>query len=529
VIRRPAVAERIVQEAMKQPRFGEALASLSPKTSGPPAVKGAPPRPAGSPTATKARDTGEESIALKGTIARQRSALREKDLRIRDLEIALSVLGRERDAARVELETALAARRAAEAEAERQRRQREREARRRTVAPSPKPPQATATPVVASAAPAPPRPAPAAHPFDEAVIRLLNRGRYSTVADLCHEALLTEAAADDTGRRGRVHAFFAAALYGERNESAGEEQDRLAAVDLLDAGRLVAAAESLARLLTYVSVLKSADVAVLRRLLLLAEKERQTVAVRGVFTRMRIGAPEAYRLMRAALEAGGTRASRLLETESGSTLVIGPEEAIALPIASRTAATVTPRRIVQAVDAGEEDIDARVREGLDALRTRDGASAAVADALLEATAAIDSAAVAPLLRANTNPIIVDASNVARHTPDPLALEPPPRVANLRQMRDFLLRDGFFPVLLIADANLRFYVDDRIAYQSLVDRHVVREVPARTSADEILIREAEARLAPLVTNDRLTEWGDAAHRVRRYGFLLLSDRVALMPV
>jgi hypothetical protein len=525
-IRRPVVAERIVQEAMKQPKFAEVLARLAAKPSDPLPLKAAL-RPSGNPPASKARVSGEESAVLKDTIARQRSMLRDKDARLHDLEEALSVLTRERDVARAELEAAQAARLAAEAKAERQRRQREREARRQTVAPSPKSPRTAAA---AIAPPVPPlaRPSLSARPFDEAVIRLLNRGKYGVVADLCREALPTEAAADSIARRGQIHAFFAAALYGEGNTAGGEEQDRLAIADLLDGGCLIAAAESMARLATHAAMLRSADVPLLRRLLLLAEKEGQAAAVRDVFTRMRIGAPDAYRRVRQALGASGKKLSSLFGAERESRAAVGPDEAIALPVAQPAAAAVTPRRIVQAVDAGEEDLVAQVREGLNALRQRSPQDATLADAFLEAVATIETVAVAPLLRPETNPIVVDASNVARHTPDPLVLEPSPSVANLRQMRDFLLRDGFFPVLLIADANLRFHVDDRTAYLSLVDRYVVREAPSRISADEVLIREAEARHAPLVTNDRLTEWGEAARRVQRYGFLLLSNRVALMP-
>jgi hypothetical protein len=526
ILRRPVVVDRLIQEALKQPKFGEALGELARRPVASRAPKVTLPHSDPPPTPAK----GEEaSSALRATLARQRSALRDKDARIHELETAVSALTRERDLARAEVETAVAARRTAEADAERQRRQRERETRRQAAGGLSKSPQVTETRFRRSAIISPPYPAPdAAHPFDEAVTRLLTRGKYNVVAELCREALMTEAAAGSAVRRGQVHAFYAAAFYGEGNAVAGEEQDRKAAMELLDGGRLIAAAESMARLLTQASALKTADVALLRRLLLLAEKEAQGEGVRDVFIRMRIGAPQAYRRMQAALMAGGGRkAPRLLNTAKESVLVIGPDERIALPTASPMAAIVTPRRIAQAVDAGEEEFIARVREGVEALRERDARGASLADALLEAVAAVDSIAVTPLIRPTT-PIIVDASNVARHTPDPLALEPPPRVANLRQMRDELLRRGFFPVLMIADASLHFFVDDRAAYQLLVDRNIVRETLPGTSADEVLIREATARHAPLVTNDRLSDWGEAVHHIERYGFLFLSNRVALTP-
>jgi hypothetical protein len=123
--------------------------------------------------------------------------------------------------------------------------------------------------------------------------------------------------------------------------------------------------------------------------------------------------------------------------------------------------------------------------------------------------------------------VVDASNVARHNPDPLALSAPHRVGHLLLMRDFLLRQGFFPIVLIADATLRFHMDDRVTYQTLVDRHIIREAPPGTSADEMLLKEARHRNAPLISNDRFSEWGDIVQQVERHGFLVVNGRVALV--
>jgi hypothetical protein len=182
---------------------------------------------------------------------------------------------------------------------------------------------------------------------------------------------------------------------------------------------------------------------------------------------------------------------------------------------------VTPRRLAEAVEAGDAAFVSRARAGIAALRS---ANPPLASALLEAVAAQNPTAVVPLTQ-NTRPAVVDASNVARHDPDPLNLSPLPRVEHLLRMRDFLFRRGFFPVVMLADANLRFHVDDRAAYRTLVERGVVRETPPATPADAALIAEARERGAPLVTNDRLWEW-EGAEGIERLGFGIFNGDISL---
>ena len=92
------------------------------------------------------------------------------------------------------------------------------------------------------------------------------------------------------------------------------------------------------------------------------------------------------------------------------------------------------------------------------------------------------------------------------------------------MHDFLLLRGFFPVLMVADANLRFHVDDRAAYLALIEHGLVRETLPGTTADIALIDEAKRRNAPLVTNDRLWDWGEDAQTIERLGFGIFSNGV-----
>jgi hypothetical protein len=179
------------------------------------------------------------------------------------------------------------------------------------------------------------------------------------------------------------------------------------------------------------------------------------------------------------------------------------------------------------------------RDGLLRLLSTTG-TAPLANALIAAVGALQPAAVTPLTVAAASseqmrPIVVDASNIARHDPDPLARAAvggggpvtAARVSRLTTIRDLLLKKGFFPVFVIADANLRFHVDDRGAYLALIERGMVQETLPGVVADEVLIATAREHDAPLVTNDRLSDWAEARD-VERLGFAILPDGIVLTP-
>jgi outer membrane murein-binding lipoprotein Lpp len=552
LLKNPVVISRLVEGALKHRLFAEELASLVPAK---PAEDATTPQPADTtqtvvaPTSPSTsalpnsaptpnhHEGSSENHAFKEMLKKQKAVVKERDSKIQELTAQIHTLQRERDAARADAETARANIRAAKEEVERERRLRERaerrleqevrEAKQKEVSHKETTPAKTFTPITIS---------PIIAPFSEALQRLVNRGRYALVLEVCREALATESATNHSASRGKVHSLLGAALYGLGDVSGGEDQDRLAAEAFLDGGQLEAAAESLARLFlqsayfTSSSPVRPADGATLRRLLLLAEREQQTVPVQMVFQRMRIRSVEAGRRLQATLLQGGKRNEALtqvaLGTPSEVKTVIGADEPLALPINNSAASSVTARQIAKAVDAGDAGFIAQVRRGLNALRQRgDGV---LADALLEAITLIDPVTVSPLLQSTSNPIIVDASNVARHNPDPLSIEPTSRVLHLILMRNFLLRQGFFPILMFADANLRFHVDDRSTYETYLERQIVRETSPGTSADEVLLKEALARRAPLVSNDRFSDWGEIVEEIDRHSFFITNGRVALAP-
>jgi len=535
----PVVASRLVDEAQRQPAFAKELmeAALSPlsgrgelATNASAAPREAPTDPASSTSGTSLGEgTGERTDdRLRDKIKEQRAALRDKDGRIAALQAAVVAAQRERDGAHAEAEAAHAREKAAQTQAERFRRERERDeqqrrAARRPAADAP----ADEPPPPGRGAPPLREPAPAAFAYpvvgdrgaaplwEEALRRLVSRGKFALVAEVCREAAqAATAAGSSVAGFAPIHALHAQALYGLGQAVQAIEEDRKATTAYLDAGDPRAASDVFAR--WFAAGGGPDQRGLLSRLFTLARRFGQEEAVRAAFARLRLADPPAFTRLGRLLAEMGAGAVAFLPAAPTHEVIIGPDEAISLPTGS-----VTARRLAAAVEGNDAALVLRARHGLARLP-----EAALADALFQAAEALSPVARVPLTH-ETRPVVVDASNVARHDPDPLALSPTPRVEHLLRMRDFLIARRFFPLLFIADANLRFHVDDRATYLALVERGVIRETPPGVVADAALIAAAREQNAPLVTNDRMADWDEARH-VERLGFALLPDRVTLTP-
>ena len=510
----PAVRDRLIKEALKFPKLAEALAALTPKA----AKSEKENRPVKSekmsaivPPMAEDADT---AAALRVKVEKHRAALRENEARIHFLETRLAVAEQEAQRAKSDGEMARAAERQASERAERLQRQKEREERR---PPAPAAPREKTVILAAAPAVAPPPPL-----FEETMQRMMEVGKAALVADLCRYALRTDAAAENPALRGRVHAAFADALHRTGDIAGSVEQGRQSIQALLEGGDAVGAANAFAQWAARTETIRKEDAAQISRLLKLAAATHQENVVREIFLRLALSSPGAFKRVRAALPV--SEAAKLKnDATPAAPPPFGPTEIFNMPGVPHA---LTPRRVVRAVEAGEEKLVSQIRAGMAAWRERDKAGNQYADALLTAIERLSPSAVFPLTKPQRGAIIVDASNVARRTPDPLIMDTTGRVAYLISMRDHLLREGWFPAVLIADANLGYRIDDPASYLSLLERHIVLEVTSGGSADEALIREARQRNAPLVTNDRLRDWKTFAADIRRFDFLILSDKILL---
>jgi hypothetical protein len=109
-------------------------------------------------------------------------------------------------------------------------------------------------------------------------------------------------------------------------------------------------------------------------------------------------------------------------------------------------------------------------------------------------------------------VLVDGSNVAHCS------EGEPLLGNILAVCDKLRDEGYEPVV-VADAALRHQIDDRGAYERLVDDGSIKQAPAGTDADYFILSFARELDASIVSNDRFRDrqkaFPDAAKRLIRY--------------
>jgi hypothetical protein len=110
-------------------------------------------------------------------------------------------------------------------------------------------------------------------------------------------------------------------------------------------------------------------------------------------------------------------------------------------------------------------------------------------------------------------VIVDGSNVAHSSEGEKGV-----LANITAVCDKLREEGYEPVVVV-DAALRHQIDDRAAYERLVDAGSLRQAPAGTDADYFILSFARELDASIVSNDRFRDrkkaFPDAAKRLIRY--------------
>lgn len=109
--------------------------------------------------------------------------------------------------------------------------------------------------------------------------------------------------------------------------------------------------------------------------------------------------------------------------------------------------------------------------------------------------------------------IIDGSNVAHSTEGER-----PRLENITIVWDELASEGYQPVVLV-DAALRHQIDDRQAYEAMVDDGRIKQAPAGTDADYFILAFARELEAAVVSNDRFKDrqkdFPEARERVIRY--------------
>jgi hypothetical protein len=119
-------------------------------------------------------------------------------------------------------------------------------------------------------------------------------------------------------------------------------------------------------------------------------------------------------------------------------------------------------------------------------------------------------------------VLVDGSNVAHSSEGDQ-----PLLSNITAVCDKLRDEGYEPLVLV-DAALRHQIDDRAAYERLVDSGAIRQAPAGTDADYFILSFARELDASIVSNDRYRDrqrsFPDASKRLIRY--MVMKGEVVL---
>lgn len=118
--------------------------------------------------------------------------------------------------------------------------------------------------------------------------------------------------------------------------------------------------------------------------------------------------------------------------------------------------------------------------------------------------------------------IIDGSNVAHSTEGDAA-----HLANITLVREKMEEEGYEPIVVV-DAALRHQVDNRRAYEEMVEEGTLRQAPAGTDADYFILSFARELDAVVVSNDRFRDrekaFPEARDRVIR--FMIVAGEVVL---
>jgi hypothetical protein len=119
-------------------------------------------------------------------------------------------------------------------------------------------------------------------------------------------------------------------------------------------------------------------------------------------------------------------------------------------------------------------------------------------------------------------VLVDGSNVAHATEGGEA-----KLENILLVMAKLREERFEP-RIVADAALRHQIDDKKAYEQLIEDGTVHQAPAGTDADYFILSFAREMDARILTNDRFRDRAQefAKERDRIIRYMIVDGAVVL---
>jgi len=123
--------------------------------------------------------------------------------------------------------------------------------------------------------------------------------------------------------------------------------------------------------------------------------------------------------------------------------------------------------------------------------------------------------------------ILDGSNIAWEEKN---VSNKPKIANVESMINRLSRANFKKIITVADAALRYQIDEQKRLDQLVREGAIKMLPARVDGDKFILRLADEENAMIVSNDMFKEFREDAPWVdeRRIPYTILEGEVYLHP-
>ena len=202
-------------------------------------------------------------------------------------------------------------------------------------------------------------------------------------------------------------------------------------------------------------------------------------------------------LLPATLDCAATK--RLLAgVDALATRRISDSESLSLPLANGRRHSCTVREIIRRIERGDVSYITRAREGQELLLQQDDALALAIEACLRESSS--PWALIPLQNHHWRAAVIDASNIARWNSGKAGDKSVSHASRIRSIWQQLVLDGYFPVNIYADANLKHNVTDPDVLTQLIDQGSLH-ITHGEEADRVILRWACKHAAIVVTNDK----------------------------
>jgi len=328
----------------------------------------------------------------------------------------------------------------------------------------------------------------AEHEFIDAVRRLSDKPNSTAGRQIAAEVLRCNSLNQDA-----LDILASAALSSGDTRAAAASWRTLLTLQI-GCGLFEAAAQTLLRLFAAAPDARAAH----EFLAALAQSSVDLDEIRSIFDRLRSTAPEIHQLLRK--QAQGDLAVQLFTDRSRAKT--GADDVLPITLPAAIGRVATARLITGWIDRNDVAAVAALRSAITATPETDRAVIATAlDAFSDGNSSYYRLLAVSSIAGS---VLVDASNVAWHGQD-MVSNPRPRVAQILAVRRALRTRGYFPVLLIADANLPHVVDDPAVVRRMIDAGELALVTSGTDADEYILREAQRLGASIVSNDYMADW------------------------